>query len=628
MSTMVEPQLWIGGEANAGSIALEDERAWHAWFDSYRRFIVHHAVVARRPAPRCSASTPSSSRPTRMPRTGTPSSRRCGWPPARRFALRREQRGQRPRRAVLGCARRRRRRLLEAAGRTEKATDAALEEGARQALRLWRNCRSKWSKPVILVEAGYPSVRAAWMAPRDTFSPRPPGGEDAAAINALLRALAREGPGRASTGGGPRPTESPRPPASARSTGSAGGEAIRENFGSTAGRRRAAGEGAPLSAVWRPASPPRSGGESCSPTGCNLPHGSVEGENDFVTHADREGRRAIIARHPGSFPDDAFLAEEGGAAPARRARGSGSSTPSTGPRTSSRASRSGACRSPRCGGRGARRRQSSGTPCDERSTAERGVRQRGAAAPGARGHRAAPASRAPSSPRDFPFRNRHKIDTYLAALQRRCSGTRAPSAARARRRLDLAYVAAGVFDRLLRGPPRALGRRRARAPDPGGRRAQIRLRRRGAATSSGATSSRDRPASPPESRAAARGIVAGAGDPEWSLSRSGDSADAPGYSRSNAASRLSSRRVEPGTVRARARRPAARARTCASPAGWCGSQSSTPSAGSKSGPPRASRARRSAFARRRAVRSAASGKSACAMTKSGWMVRKALGKIE
>ena len=43
---MVQPQLWVGGGASVADIAMADDRAWKAWFDSYRRYVVHHAVVA------------------------------------------------------------------------------------------------------------------------------------------------------------------------------------------------------------------------------------------------------------------------------------------------------------------------------------------------------------------------------------------------------------------------------------------------------------------------------------------------------------------------------------------------------------------------------------------------------
>src|SRR5262249_30833868 len=59
----------------------------------------------------------------------------------------------------------------------------------------------------------------------------------------------------------------------------------------------------------------KAGGEILLRYWRNLPHGSVEEKkkNDFVTNADRESEERIIAAIRERFPDDAFLAEEGGA---------------------------------------------------------------------------------------------------------------------------------------------------------------------------------------------------------------------------------------------------------------------------------------------------------------------------
>jgi myo-inositol-1(or 4)-monophosphatase len=189
----------------------------------------------------------------------------------------------------------------------------------------------------------------------------------------------------------------------------------------------------------------RSGGEVLLANWRNLPHGSVEEKtkNDFVTHADRESEERIISVLRGRFPDDAFLAEEGG---------------------------------PRAGREGARvwiidpldgtSNFVSGFPfwCvsiaawekeevvsavvwdplrDELYAAERGS---GAWRNGARlTVTGRPALDGAFIATGFPFRNRHKIDAYLALFKavfvHARAIRRAGSAA-----LDLAYVAAGVFD--------------------------------------------------------------------------------------------------------------------------------------------------------------------------------------
>jgi hypothetical protein len=46
VTAMVKPQIWLGGGAFVGTIAMKTPADWAAWFDSYRRFVVHHAIVA------------------------------------------------------------------------------------------------------------------------------------------------------------------------------------------------------------------------------------------------------------------------------------------------------------------------------------------------------------------------------------------------------------------------------------------------------------------------------------------------------------------------------------------------------------------------------------------------------
>jgi hypothetical protein len=49
--TLLKPHLWLRAHGEGqwvGSIAMADEAAWRAWFDSYRRFILHYAALAAR----------------------------------------------------------------------------------------------------------------------------------------------------------------------------------------------------------------------------------------------------------------------------------------------------------------------------------------------------------------------------------------------------------------------------------------------------------------------------------------------------------------------------------------------------------------------------------------------------
>jgi hypothetical protein len=74
-----------------------------------------------------------------------------------------------------------------------KASDAALEGGARAAAKPLAALADRLKKPVIFAEAGYPPVRAAWMTPHDENSGRPRSPEDAArSVAAVYRALEKE----------------------------------------------------------------------------------------------------------------------------------------------------------------------------------------------------------------------------------------------------------------------------------------------------------------------------------------------------------------------------------------------------------------------------------------------------
>jgi hypothetical protein len=193
MSAMVKPQLWVGGGAFVGDIAMEDEKAWRSWFDSYRRFIVHHALVAEASGAAlfCVGTELKSTEERKNDwhaviaavrlATGAPLLYAANW-------------ATNAPRVLFWDA-------LDAIGvdfydplaKAEKVSDAMLEEGARQAARPLAELSLKLGKPVILAEAGYPPVRAAWIAPHDEASGRPAGGEDAArAVNAVYRALAKE----------------------------------------------------------------------------------------------------------------------------------------------------------------------------------------------------------------------------------------------------------------------------------------------------------------------------------------------------------------------------------------------------------------------------------------------------
>ena len=188
------------------------------------------------------------------------------------------------------------------------------------------------------------------------------------------------------------------------------------------------------------------GGRVLSANWRNLPHGSVEEKmkNDFVTLADRESEERIVGVLRGRFPGDAFLAEEGGA---HGSGGGGARTWIIDPLDGTSNFVSGFPFW--CVSIAAREGDEIVAAVvwdplrDEMYTAERGG---GAWRNGTRlGVTGRPGLDGAFVATGFPFRNRHKIDSYLALFRavfvHARAIRRAGSAA-----LDLAYVAAGVFD--------------------------------------------------------------------------------------------------------------------------------------------------------------------------------------
>jgi len=189
----------------------------------------------------------------------------------------------------------------------------------------------------------------------------------------------------------------------------------------------------------------RSGGEILLENWRNLPHGSVEEKtkNDYVTHADLRSEERIIGAIRARFPRDGFLAEEGG----ERRGGDGARVWIIDPLDGTSNFVSGFpfwCVSIAV-------RESDELVAAvvwdplraELYAAERGAGARRNGTPLAITRRETLEGAFVAT--GFPFRNRDKIDDYLALfravfLEARAI-RRAGSAA-----LDLAYVASGVFD--------------------------------------------------------------------------------------------------------------------------------------------------------------------------------------
>lgn len=193
MTAMLKPQLWVGGGAFVGTIAMATPSDWSKWFRAYRRFAVHHAIVAEASGAAIFcvgtelSGTEEREREWRATiaavrlATGAPLLYTTNW--------------------ASGAARVRFWDALDAIGADfydplsadPAASDAALAAGAQRAAEPLARLSRATGKPVIFAEAGYPPVAAAWIAPHGEGSGGALAPADAArAVRAVFAGLGRE----------------------------------------------------------------------------------------------------------------------------------------------------------------------------------------------------------------------------------------------------------------------------------------------------------------------------------------------------------------------------------------------------------------------------------------------------
>ncbi len=193
MTAMVKPQIWVGGEVFVGKISMAGDADWKRWFDSYRRFVVHHALVAEAAgAALFCVGTELNGTEARVGdwrrtiaavrlATGAPLTYASNWVGG---ALRVPFWGDLD---AIGVD------FYDPPSTDPEASDAALEAGVRAAAVPLGRLAREAGKPVLFTEAGFPQSRASWMAPHDENTGRPSSETDCArAIAAVYRALERE----------------------------------------------------------------------------------------------------------------------------------------------------------------------------------------------------------------------------------------------------------------------------------------------------------------------------------------------------------------------------------------------------------------------------------------------------
>jgi hypothetical protein len=190
MTSMVKPQLWIGGGAFVGSLAMETPADWAKWFAAYRRFAIHHAIVAEASGAAlfCIGTELAGTEAREKEWRETIAAVRLATGAALLYASN----------WAAGAPKIRFWDALDAIGAdfydplsaAADASDAALIEGARRAAQPVANLFASTGKPVIFAEAGYPPARGAWITPHDEESGRAFTPEDAArSVRAVFAGL-------------------------------------------------------------------------------------------------------------------------------------------------------------------------------------------------------------------------------------------------------------------------------------------------------------------------------------------------------------------------------------------------------------------------------------------------------
>lgn len=193
MSALVKPQIWLGGGQFVGEVSMRNEEDWRRWFDSYRRFIVHEAVIAEAAGADafCVGTELVGTEVRRKEWSDTIAAIRLATGAPLIYAANWAEGAPRvpfwPALDAIGVD------YYDPLSKDASASDEALIEGVRRTAGALGALSRQTGKPVIFAEAGYPPVRSAWISPHDESTGRPAAPADAArAVAAVFRALEKE----------------------------------------------------------------------------------------------------------------------------------------------------------------------------------------------------------------------------------------------------------------------------------------------------------------------------------------------------------------------------------------------------------------------------------------------------
>jgi hypothetical protein len=189
LRVMSKPHIWVSHDSWPGEIAMTNEQDWARWWASYRRYVLHHALLARWAG-------------ADLYCVGVELSRTSGRPEWRRLIadVRLFYPGPVTYAANWGAD------LddvrfwdaLDLAGvdaydplaASPEAAPEELAAGARRLVDLLAALARRTGKPVLLTEVGYAARKAAWTAPHEEGG-EPSEADQATSYRALFRVLGR-----------------------------------------------------------------------------------------------------------------------------------------------------------------------------------------------------------------------------------------------------------------------------------------------------------------------------------------------------------------------------------------------------------------------------------------------------
>ena len=193
MSAMVKPHLWVGGGAFVGTISMRSPAEWAKWFEGYRRFVIHHAIVAEASGAALFcvgtelAATESHAEEWRRTIASIRLATGANLVYASNWAAAAPRVGFWDSLDAIGAD------FYDPLSLDAGASDATLVEGVRRAARPLGRLSIATGKPVVFTEAGYPPAATSWTAPHDEESGRPLAPQDAArSVRAVFDALSGE----------------------------------------------------------------------------------------------------------------------------------------------------------------------------------------------------------------------------------------------------------------------------------------------------------------------------------------------------------------------------------------------------------------------------------------------------